>query len=120
MVAFNSSPGFRKARVILLGVLAVAAIAIPLIYWVERTGLNAWASKTEKFDPPASHRNETFFAGLERPIAVPADQATLADDEPIIGIEVGGKARAYHQRSMSSKSRHVVNDIIGGRAVTVT
>ena len=120
MRTFLPSTDFGKAIAGLVGFGFVAALAIPLIYWNERSGLKAWASQTETFVPQGPQRHLVQFAGLDRPGTLPASGATLGDGELILGIEVGGKARAYHQRSMNARSRHVVNDVIGGRAITVT
>lgn len=41
-----------------------------------------------------------------------------AEDEPVIGLEIQGEARAY---SLPFLSRHeIVNDTVGGRAISVT
>lgn len=41
-----------------------------------------------------------------------------AEDEPVIGVEIEGEARAY---SLPFLSRHeIVNDTVGGRAISVT
>ncbi len=47
-----------------------------------------------------------------------AEAGALADREPVIGIEINGDARAY---PLGVLMRHeIANDVIGGRAVTVT
>lgn len=40
------------------------------------------------------------------------------DDEPVIGIEIDGEARAYSTALLSS--HEIVNDMIGGRPIAVT
>ncbi|MDR3638338.1 MAG: DUF3179 domain-containing (seleno)protein [Isosphaeraceae bacterium] len=70
--------------------------------------------------PKTSMRMQFFSAGLETPTTLPVEFAKLADDEPVIGIEAGGKARAYHVPTMCSTTRHIVNDVLGGVGVSVT
>lgn len=57
--------------------------------------------------------------GLTRPPAHRADAAGLRDDEPVIGVEVAGVPRAYVVGAMSSRTTHVVNDLIANVPVTV-
>src|SRR5262249_9777812 len=64
--------------------------------------------------------NVPAFA-VRDPQAVPAADAGLADDEPVLGVVVAGRARAYLVRAMSGEPRlHVVNDRLGGRPVSVS
>lgn len=58
--------------------------------------------------------------GLMKPKTVPAAQADLPDDEPVIGVVMNGVARAYRVAALAPMSRHVVNDLVGGVPVTVT
>src|SRR5262249_42956853 len=54
------------------------------------------------------------------PQVVSAADAGLADDEPVIGVVVAGKARAYVVRALSGEPRvHVVNDRLADRPVSV-
>ncbi|MFP5284187.1 MAG: DUF3179 domain-containing protein [Thermoanaerobaculia bacterium] len=56
---------------------------------------------------------------LERPRAVPADQAGyLQDDEPVFGASVGGEQRAYPLRILGW--HEMVNDVVGGEPVTLS
>jgi hypothetical protein len=55
-----------------------------------------------------------------RPAVVAAADAELADDEPVIGVRVHGKARAYRTRAFAGLTNHVVNDLIGATPVSVT
>jgi hypothetical protein len=58
--------------------------------------------------------------GVMRPAVRPAKSAGLADEAEVIGIVVGGKARAYSVQALSSTNRHVVNDLVGDIPATVT
>lgn len=56
---------------------------------------------------------------LDQPPLVPAAQARgLADDEPVLGVVIGGEARAYSLRLLDW--HEVVNDRIRGRPIAVT
>ena len=44
--------------------------------------------------------------------------AQMRDDEPVLGVSLGGEHRAY---SVPTLSRHeIVNDVVGGRPIAVT
>jgi Protein of unknown function (DUF3179) len=61
-----------------------------------------------------------IWPGKNRPPAVPATRAALADDEPVIGIRVGNLYRAYVTRAFAGTTNHIVNDLIGKTPVSVT
>lgn len=55
---------------------------------------------------------------LTAPRFVPAAWATgLRDDDPVIGVDVDGVARAYPERVLAY--HEVINDTLGGRRITV-
>lgn len=58
--------------------------------------------------------------GRARPAAQTVGRAQLGDDEPVVGVEVAGNARAYALAALGQPMNHVVNDVIGDRPVTVT
>jgi Protein of unknown function (DUF3179) len=55
-----------------------------------------------------------------QPPTVPAAEAALPDDEPVVGVVAGGRARAYRVRALTGSMNQVVNDVVGGVSVTVT
>ncbi len=60
------------------------------------------------------------ITAIRRPEFVTADEAErwMVPDEPVIGVEINGEARAY---STFMLSRHeIVNDTVGGRPIAVT
>jgi hypothetical protein len=70
---------------------------------------------------PGPMQSTPFYApGIDRPPTEAAEAADLADDTPVVGVVVDGKARAYSLRAMSPMTKHVVNDVIGETPVTVT
>jgi hypothetical protein len=54
------------------------------------------------------------------PRALDAATAHLPDDTPVIGVVAGGQARAYVLDGFSQIDDHVLNDVVGGLACTVT
>lgn len=58
------------------------------------------------------------FVPRNQPNYLAADEAALADDANVIGVEVSGDARAFPIRLMTF--HHVVNDRIGGERLAVT
>lgn len=55
---------------------------------------------------------------IDEPAFVPADEAALPDNEPVIGLVVEGDARAYPLRILIW--HEIVNDVVGGVPVAVT
>lgn len=53
---------------------------------------------------------------IREPRAVPAVEARwLGDDERVLGVEIGGEARAYPLRLL--EVHELVNDTVGGRPI---
>jgi hypothetical protein len=50
----------------------------------------------------------------------PAAEAGLPDDTPVLGVSAGGRFRAYPLAALNVIRNHVVNDRLGGQAITVT
>jgi len=70
--------------------------------------------------PPTNPRGrDGFFVGLDYPQIVPAERATFLDpSELVLGLELGGEARAYPARM--AWYHHVFNDELGGVPALVT
>jgi hypothetical protein len=59
--------------------------------------------------------------GIETPPTQGAGEARIGDETEIIGICAGGRARAYVVLALGGgPARHVINDLVGGYAVSVT
>jgi hypothetical protein len=54
------------------------------------------------------------------PKIVAAAEAEIDDDELVIGVEVGGEARAYPINQLTGPQREIVNDTLGGTAIAAT
>lgn len=60
------------------------------------------------------------YRGLDHPRVSPAQEARVEDDEEVIGVMVGDKARAYRIKVMEGPRRHIVNDVINGVPISIT
>ena len=69
---------------------------------------------------PATQFSPFMVPGSQDPRTLPANASRLADTEPVIGVVVNGKPRAYSVQAMSYPPWHVVNDVIVGVPVSVT
>jgi len=56
---------------------------------------------------------------VRKPPVLPAGSAWLPDHASVIGVTVGGRHRAYATSAFDNIDEHVVNDVLGGRPVTV-
>lgn len=111
----------RVARRAILGVLALEAAVVAASYYSEHAHLKR-ESKIVRFGD-ASKLGQDWWRvegpGISRPPIRRAGDATLPDDEAVIGLVVDGHARAYRVKAFDDRSRHIVNDLIGDRPVTV-
>ena len=102
-----------------LAVLALAAVVIRATYRAELVSSKGDGAGS---DGPALARdpNRRFeMKGIVRPPAVPADRAELGEDDEVIGVVVGGKARAYELRALHVARHHVVNDLVDSVPISV-
>lgn len=60
------------------------------------------------------------FQGVKRPPTRTAEATTWNDDELVIGINVDDEFRAYRLRCMRTPDRHVVNDVVGEKPISVS
>ena len=58
------------------------------------------------------------FPSLTDPEFITADQASLSDDDLVLGLSMGNESKAYPLRQMWF--HHVANDTIGGQPVAIT
>ena len=102
---------------VVVAVVVAGAVAVPYIEaWTRPTGKIVVLAPDEK--PVLG--SPMLMPGIDRPDVVAADKAGLADDEPVIGVVSNGKPRAYRVAAFIGVTRHVVNDVVAGRPVTVT
>jgi len=55
------------------------------------------------------------MVSIDHPVFVSADEATISDDAWVLGVIIGGEARAYSLRLLNS--HEVVNDVISDQPV---
>lgn len=111
--------GLRPFAGIVLLLLASITLAICLLAWQEGQpiGRNEQGQNLpEDEDPDTPGEIEPIV----QPELVPAKEAELADEEMMIAIEVGGQHQAYWIRDLSQPGSHVVNDMVGGLAISIT
>ena len=99
-------PGARIRRVIpgLLGVAAALAAAS--------------SARAQKQDPIVQVLDRDAITAIHNPRFVRAEKASLHPEEKVLGVVVGGQARAY---PLIDLDRHeVVDDIVGGTPIAAT
>jgi hypothetical protein len=110
-----------KWAILLLGVVAAAeGVYIASVYRSERVMLRS-QEKGLSINPGSGDNSwrKFEFKGVHAPPTLKADESGLADDEVVIGVEAGGKARAYRLSAFLEVTTHVVNDLVGGVPVSV-
>ena len=96
---------------VLLLVAMMAALAGAQGRWVEQATVDG--------DPVLRGLPKDAIPAIDRPVFVTAESASFVDpDEPVIGVSIGGVARAYPTWLLNA--HEIVNDRIGGRAIAVT
>ncbi len=111
----------RRLVAVVALAFAAAGAAVGVSYWSERAWLRAEAGRVWYHAAPSGPQwAHIALNGVNRPPVLEADQADLGADEEVLGVEVGGKARAYRLDALRDKTRHVVNDLVGGVPVSVS
>jgi hypothetical protein len=103
--------------VVLLAIVVTLGVSLKLV--VRSDGgqpKRAQASNVPFFDGATPF----VWPGIQRPHTYRADEAPVGDGDEVIGVMAGGKARAYLVAAFAGQERHVVNDLVAGRPVTVT
>jgi len=110
----------RAAWRLVACVLGVEAVALASIYGYELVRLRVNQNgMTYNATPAGSRWWKVEGEGITRPPALGADEAGLDPNEEVIGVAVGGKARAYRLRAFLDPSSHIVNDLIEQTPVSV-
>ncbi len=115
------SPGWRRRGLLgmIATVIAIEAAVIGFVYLAERSSLRA----SQNTIRPGRMSGETWWTyeseGVVRPPVKRANESRVGDDEPVLGVVVEGKARAYRLSALLDPSQHIINDMIGNRPVTV-
>jgi hypothetical protein len=106
----------------MLAVLFVVVIAGAMVVNSERSGVGDLVRPRTKaeIEHGATLEAPIQFKGVTLPPTRSAEATDWSDDELVIGVESHHEFRAYRLRTMQTPDRHVVNDIVGGEAVSVT
>ena len=78
----------------------------------------ALAQSVDQYNPRTVLRKP--IRPITDPTIISADQAKLAANELVIGVEVDGHARAYPINQLTGPSREIINDTLGGVAIAAT
>jgi len=95
-----------------------------MLVWLLFTGtISAQLAWTEQAtidgDPVMRGLPKDAIPAIDKPVFVPAGQAKfMQDEEPVIGVAIGGVARAYPTWLLNG--HEIVNDTIGNRSIAVT
>jgi hypothetical protein len=100
--------------------LAGAAALIPLIYGLERFSLSVSQDRLVIRRGPPQPFAQIEGEGLIRPPTSGVEGSGMLDDDEIIGVEAGGRARAYRLDALRGRTHHIVNDLLGGVPVSVS
>jgi hypothetical protein len=105
-------------------ILAAVSVALPAaaLVWIlghERALQQAdHARVTSKRTPDVWWKDEEAKP-IVRPPTFSMNEAQMLPGEMVIGVEVGGKARAYRLDAFQTERGHLVNDLIAGVPVSV-
>jgi hypothetical protein len=131
-----SSATVRRMRVFVIAALSVSALVgaaaalAPIAF--RHNGAGELPPEAPSAEPPRrpggpppsvlrAPPDLVDLPGIERPPTRPAAEAGLADDEAVVGVQAGGRPRAYRLKALSEGAEsHVVNDVLGGVPVSVT
>ena len=111
--------GRRPSLKVVGAAIAAGAALIPSIYAFERVSLSASRDGISTHTAPPQPFVQVEAPGLLRPPTSGVEGSGMRDDDEVIGIEVGGRARCYWLGALGNRTNHVVNDLIGGIPVSV-
>jgi hypothetical protein len=114
LARFGSSP------YVLAGLLALNAVAAGAIVWYVRDSRCGVDEPRIAVDQnPVVSWGRNVAKPIVQPPILKAAEARMRPDDMVIGVEVGGRARAYFLAAFDHPMGHLVNDMIGGVAVSV-
>lgn len=126
--SFSSLKPATRLRLFLLAGISIVFV-VTFGYYLYQSGTFSSSppkveqSAEEIHSPAVAPRKKArpdYWPGIRQPPTRSARQAGLADDSEVIGVCIGGKARAYRVAALSGEPQfHVVNDVLAGLAVSV-
>lgn len=111
----------RGAVKLVLAVLGGEALLVEAYFGLETASLRARANGVHFNDSP----DRPSWWRFEHPAVADAPAlatgvAKLGETEEVLGVVVGGHARAYRLRALTHPTRDIVNDRVGGVPVSVS
>jgi hypothetical protein len=104
---------------VMFGGIAGAGALVPLIYGLERLSLSVGQDRLVIRSGPPQPFAQIEGEGLTRPPTSGVEGSGMRDDDVILGVEAGGRARAYRLDALRGRTHHIVNDLVGGVPVSV-
>src|SRR5687767_4153165 len=106
------SPRSHLFTLLSLAILIALPAATAISYaadWVVTTA----QPEVPTFDASDQFMSTPFFMpGIRKPAVSPARNVNLPDEEPMIGVTIAGRHRAYRVAGMARPASHIVNDLI--------
>lgn len=118
----------HKYYIVVIVAVLVCSLTLRGLYAKKRLRPAPPVGVEHQVDSPTATTEPEVVPGIFLPELCPAHLAHVADISPVIGVVVNGEARAYLRDALefyasndrSDLSSHVINDVVGGIAVTVT
>jgi hypothetical protein len=115
-----SLPRRGRALILLAGVLALdAAVTLGIVWYLRASRRAAHEQRLAREQGVAVAWRENVAKPIVRPPTVKPSEATLQPDDFVIGVEVGGNARAYRLSAFDHPIGHLINDVVGDVPVSV-
>lgn len=110
--------------VIVLALLVAAQHVSAADHASKPDSVDAVSEKAERKQIPReskfTHLNEDGFALNVDPEIVEAGDAPMGEEDIVMGVVIGGEARAYPVNYMNGPWNEVVNDRLGGDSIAAT
>ena len=103
---------------------AITVFALILTLAVPAWAVDEQAQRKKRLTPrdrsEMMHINERGYPLNVNPEIVSAGDTPMADEDIVMGVVIGGEARAYPVNYMNGPRNEVVNDRLGGTAIAAT
>ena len=105
----------------LVALIAGETTFITTMWWLERSELKAQQYVvTYNTKSAGSYFRKTASRSLRLPPVISAADAKLDPTDEVVGVVLGGQARAYRLGVLRDRDHHVINDVVRGVPVSVT
>jgi hypothetical protein len=117
-----SKPGGSTGGVwwlLLTAVLALQCVMVVALVANDRAARQRELERMSLDKNPRALLLQNDSKPIVRPRVLAATAARLRPEERVVGVEVGGRPRAYVLAAFDDPGRHVVNDLVNGVPVSV-